>query len=53
MAYRTVQESNLEEILLKEASLCGWDYKPASEIERPLENVLVESWLNTKFLAAR
>ena len=50
MAYRTVQESNLEEILLKEASLCGWDYKPASEIERPLENVLVESWLKESLI---
>lgn len=45
MANKTLQESNIEQIFIQAACECGWDYKHANEIERPMESVLVEPWL--------
>lgn len=50
MAYKTLQEKNVEEMFIHEANQCGWQYIPASEIERPLESVFVESWLKEALL---
>lgn len=51
MPNKILNEATIENMFLAAASECGWDYKPAEEIERPLENVMVETWLKESLLA--
>lgn len=51
MSKKTLVEQNVEEQFIEEAKKCGWDYIPADEIERPLDSVLVESWLKEQLIA--
>lgn len=44
------KESDVEQMFIDEAKSCGWLYVPADEIERPLDSVLVESWLKESLL---
>lgn len=46
----TLQEKNVEEMFISEATKCGWQYVPADEIDRPLDSVLVDSWLKESLL---
>ncbi|MBQ0090038.1 MAG: hypothetical protein KBT27_11990, partial [Prevotellaceae bacterium] len=44
------KESDVEQMFIDEAKSCGWMYKSAEEIERPLDSVLVEPWLKESLL---
>lgn len=44
------KESDVEQMFINEAQNCGWHYVPADEIDRPLDSVLVESWLKESLL---
>lgn len=50
MAKIYTKESDVEQMFIREATQCGWDYLPAEEIDRPLDSVLVESWLKEELL---
>ena len=51
MPNKTLNEATIENMFLDAARECGWDYKPAEEIERRTEDVLVESWLRESLIA--
>lgn len=50
MAKIYTKESDVEQMFIREAEQCGWLYVPADEIDRPLDSVLVESWLKESLL---
>lgn len=50
MAKIYTKESDVEQMFIHEAEQCGWIYVPADEIDRPLDSVLVESWLKESLL---
>ena len=51
MPNKTLNEATIENMFLDAARECGWDYKPAEEIERRMDDVLVESWLRDSLIA--
>ena len=51
MPNKTLNEATIENMFLDAARECGWDYKPAEEIERRMDDVLVESWLRESLIA--
>lgn len=51
MPNKTFKEDSIEKMFLEAARQCGWDYVPAEEIDRPMESVLVESWLRESLIA--
>ena len=51
MAKQTFNEANIENMFIDAAQKCGWHYIPATEIERQMEDVLVESWLREALIA--
>lgn len=51
MPNKTLNEATIENMFLDAARECGWDYKPAEEIERRMDDVIVESWLRDSLIA--
>ena len=51
MPNKTLNEATIENMFLEAARECGWDYKPSEEIERRMDDVLVEPWLRESLIA--